>query len=587
MKKIKVRKDTFSDNEFEKSTEEKKALAQWSYKKCVDLDQYEFKFQKESYSGKNISMVKSIPEMIKFLQNNKECEIEARIWGIKDGKAKRFNLNRESFLKVIKENKRKDFRETFDSFDTIGLEDASVSSLIGEDYVPTLGGPFTKNLIYSSGWLQQAMAAFYAVNHDPISKAIVNIKSDFVLGRGFRTDCKDKKALALWRSFEKVNKLNETIKKCYREALIYGETMIHWLPKNQMSYYYNSRPGEVKTGFIPRLFIEDPTSCWEIITRPEAPNDDESRIAYVFIYPTQYQIFSTSGQPTSKFIYDQIPANEIMHFALNTVSNEKRGRSDLFSTMGYAKRIRDSINYGLVRDLKSSAFSFDVSIDGSQADINQYIKSSEELGTIPSAGSEFVHSTRVKRELVSTTPGGSVESNTFNISMSMICMGSRLPFSYFGTYFTGGTTRAGALTATEPVAKHFEDHQGFCESILNRISERFFEEIGYKSEDGSTPVIEVTFPEITTQDRSGKIKDLTIAVQEKYISRRRAAEISAKELGITDYDFEQEQAEIKKEEDIFGPIGPIVDPLTNYGDDKSSSGMDSDEKEEILNDEYK
>ncbi|HCW08355.1 MAG TPA: hypothetical protein DGG95_13425, partial [Cytophagales bacterium] len=87
-------------------------------------------------------------------------------------------------------------------------------------------------------------------------------------------------------------------------------------------------------------------------------------------------------------------------------------------------------------------------------------------------------------------------------------------------------------------------------------------------EFGIEAEIEVTFPEVITQDRSAKLKDLATAEEMQWISHSRAAEIAAKELGISKYDWELEKSEIEQEQQekqIMPEITPAGSPLTSPG----------------------
>lgn len=57
--------------------------------------------------------------------------------------------------------------------------------------------------------------------------------------------------------------------------------------------------------------------------------------------------------------------------------------------------------------------------------------------------------------------------------------------------------------------------------------------------------IEIEFPTVYEEDRGKKIQDLTVAEQQKVISHRRYSEQVAKELGFAQYNYDEEQDDIK------------------------------------------
>lgn len=516
----------------------------------------------------DVNSIKTVPELVAFAESNagKDIEIEAVVYGVEKGtnKAQAFKLDKKQFVEAFKKNaKKKTFRESVDFF---GTDTAPLSGAIGDDFTPLLGGPFNKQL-YLYDYLKMHSVCFQASTHDPVLRTAVEIMNDFVLGRGFRVDCENKAALALWRAFEEANDLQNYMRNFNRELTIYGEQFVWWLPNRETKIGYHLAPEQAPSkGIIPRIRPLDPSTVWEIVTYPE----DITRKLYAqLVFPTQYQIYTGTDQgrpvPSTKFIYQQIPADQFDHYKINSVTNEKRGRSDLFPVLGYAKRLRDSVNYSIIGLQKSTSWAIDTEIDGNQQDIDAYIDSQEALGTIPPPGSEFVHSTKVKRQYLSNEGASKAgNSQAFEWCFSMICAGLGIPQNYFATHLSGGNTRATAVVATEPVTKKFEMRQQLLERVLKDMAKKLFAQFGIKAE------VEVTFPELITQDRSAKLKDLALAEQMGWVSRKTVAQIAAKELGITKYEYEEEEELMAQDKEVAEPdLSPLSAPASEP--DKNSS----------------
>ncbi|NDD54406.1 hypothetical protein EBZ39_11120, partial [bacterium] len=342
------------------------------------------------------------------------------------------------------------------------------------------------------------------------------------------------------------------------ELSVNGEIMIWKLPQNETKIVQLPYPGQpVPKGMIPRIRLLDSTVFWEIVTVPE---DITNVLYYVWVSPTQWQIYTgldnNSMVPSSKFIFQTIPADQINHYKVNAFSNEKRGRSDLFSVLGFLKRLRDSVNYSLIALQKQASWCIDTTVEGNQADINNYISDQASIGTVAPAGSEFVHSAKIKREYKGVEGTGKGGGNvTFEWALSCVASGMGIPISYFGTHLSGGQTRASAIVATEPVAKRFEGRQKVYERIILDLWDHLMESFGIEGAE-----CEVTFPEIVTADRSQKLQDLAFSENMKWISNERAANMAAKEFNITDYLYEEEKA--KAEAD---PAPAAASPLTSPG----------------------
>jgi hypothetical protein len=408
-------------------------------------------------------------------------------------------------------------------------------------------------------------ASYYAFNHDPAIKAMTSILCDFTMGRGFQLHADNPAAQVLWNAFSEVNNLHEQFDSFAQELSIYGESMLWWLPGKQarISQGRLSVGETVPTGMLPRVRLIDPSNIAEIITIPE--DIMQGVLYYVWLAPTQYQMYTRDNQPSNKFIYQQIPAEQIMHTKINCVSNEKRGRSDGFPALGYSKRLRDGVNYGLVAQQKAAAWCIDTTIAGDASDLETYIqyqREQEHHNGVHTAGSEFVHTEAIKREyLANSATSKGADSPVFSWCLNMVAMSYGIPINYLGTHLSGGQTRASALVATEPVSKKFERRQQVYERTLKRMFTRLCKQFGIESG------CEIIFPELITQDRSTMLKDLSLAQANGWMSARRAAEIANKEFDAKDFNYQNELADIKADDEALGlSIGaPPLQPLTAPG----------------------
>ena len=337
----------------------------------------------------HVPPVRSTAELVELLEANADVEIDARVLSVhpESGRVGVRKLTREAFIQAAKRSESESVKlreDVFGSTDSLTPD----MGLVGDDFIPLLGGPFYKNL-YTIDFFRACSASFWAYNHDPIAHHALNLIRDFTLGRGFRVDSQNQAALALWRAFEKVNDLQAAMQQFAVEIGIYGESCFWWLPDNNTRIVQRPQVGDrIPKGLIPRVRLLDQTVFWEIITNPEDPSR-AGELAYVWVAPTQYQVYtSTFGQrqPAAKFIFQQIPADQISRYKINVVTGEKRGRGDLFSVLGFLKRLRDSVNYSIIGLQRPASFCIDTTIRGSQSDIDAYISDQASRGSVAPAG---------------------------------------------------------------------------------------------------------------------------------------------------------------------------------------------------------
>lgn len=551
-----------------------------------DEAKYEYRDDFVPANIDNPAEIHTTQELVEHLKKYPKSDIEARVLGGGPNGKAMLKLDRTAFLEANKQKDSKKMRESIDSFAFDNSDSGLMSpggGLIGRDYTPLLGGPFAKQLYYRD-YLRMISTCFFAFHHDPVARDIVSIVTDFTIGRGFQLHAKGKdadQAQIMWDAFSKVNDIPQQFDWAGMELSIYGEVMWWKLPRQQTRISFNPMQGEtVPTGIIPRIRLIDPSNIAEIITIPE--DMIQGVLAYVWLAPTQYQMYSTDNQPSSKFIYTQIPADQMMHFKVNTVSNEKRGRSDYFPALGFMKRLRDSVNYSLVAQQKAAAWCIDTTIKGNDDDLTSYVQSQQSLGQIPTAGSEFVHTEAIQREYLSNSATGKgSDSPTFSWCMNMIAMSAGIPLAYFGTHLSGSGTRANALVSTEPVAKRFERRRNVYDRMLRSMFDDVMQYFGLNAE------CEIVFPELITQDRSQVLRDLLVAQNSGWISKETAAEKAAKEFDLKDYDYRQEMDKADADPVIPEVKPQTASPLTTpglVGQPKNSNGaLSAPEKTQVKN----
>jgi hypothetical protein len=82
-----------------------------------------------------------------------------------------------------------------------------------------------------------------------------------------------------------------------------------------------------------------------------------------------------------------------------------------------------------------------------------------------------------------------------------------------------------------------------------------------------------TFPDIITQDRSQKLKDLALAQSEGWFSEERSANTAAQEFGFDDFEYETEKEKISQDLPAVAP-GAGGSPLTGG----SNAGLSGNER---------
>lgn len=393
-----------------------------------------------------------------------------------------------------------------------------------DTFLPSTTSPYSKQMLWAD-YLDMHRKCFEAATRNPIAKRICRIIPQFVLGRGVTGKTKDPERQKVWNEYWKRNKMRQRLKVTLRELIIYGEIFHR---------YFKTRDGIAVRSI-------DPSTIWDIVTDPE---DLEN----VLWYHQQYVIINRSVVPEiaalipSTLVIRQIPGEDVYHAKINATSSEKRGRSELLAILGWLLRFKEFANDRVLLNKMRAMFALDVKVTGSPSDV---ASAQGQFQTPPGPGAVLVHNEAVEIDFKTTNTGASEAKTDAEMILKIIAVGAGVSEQFLGV--SNQTNRASALIQSEPDVKNFQDYQEIIESLLQDSSERVFLDADLGETGGDEEDLEFTFPSIAQEDRSGKLKDLALMESMDYFSKRRSAEMSAREFDVTDYDYDTEQQDIREE----------------------------------------
>src|SRR5579884_1790264 len=215
---------------------------------------------------------------------------------------------------------------------------------------------FMKDVIPST-YLEIHSACYEAYNANPLAFSIIELTTSFVLGEGVTVAAHQPQVqdvlMAFWDNSE--NRMDERLYSLCTELALYGEQFIH--------FFVNKYDGSVIIRQI------DPSLIDQIETDPE---DIEKPLRY-HRRPIGQVMSENSGDTPPRFDPTQ-PADtqgqwftagsEVLHFAINKVSNAKRGKSDLATLLPWLRRYKDWLIDRVRINKYKAAFLWDVRLAG-------------------------------------------------------------------------------------------------------------------------------------------------------------------------------------------------------------------------------
>src|SRR5579884_48410 len=382
--------------------------------------------------------------------------------------------------------------------------------------------------VVPSTYLDIHNQVFEAWNANPIANYIVELGVNFVLGDGIQVRAKNKKVQkaidAFWNDTD--NHMDLRIFDLCQELSLYGEIFVR--------FFVNEFNGDVKIVQI------DPSMVYQIESNPENI-EHEIRIHRRPIGPSS----TIPGQPALPTPLEQhnfegvwltVP-DQCIHFAINKVTNAKRGKSDLATLLPWLRRYKDWLIDRVRINKYKAAFLWDITLTG--ADRRTIDLKMQEYSRPPEPGSIVVHNENETWAAVQPKiDAGDVAEDGRAIKL-MVAMGAGIPEHYLAS--GENSNRATATEMALPTVKKYKRRQDHFGYVLTRILSRVVQE---KQSRGLLPAgidtsISFTFPDIDTDDNLAlgqasfyTSRALAIAKAQGWVTDETAAHLFFESLGV-------------------------------------------------------
>ena len=510
-----------------------------------DLDAYGLKMD-----GDQVVAINPCPDIDPAVfMRDQRCQLDARLWEGRFDTAGRLTEGRVTARmgKAQIEQRYHRLRESSklsesDWFSMGGYPGPfAPESPLTSNYVPLIPGPATRQQYWQDYWASSAKC-FEASTHAGIGKRAVSCMVNFPLSRGVTWKFRQEKPQQVWEAFWTANRMRRRFRMIARDLSIFGEQFLRYFP---------ARRGDPGLLILRQL---DPATIYEIVTDQE---DVESVYFYHQQFQTRMQLFSPprgnlapqGPTPTgvTRYIIRQIDAPEIDHYAINVVSGEARGRSDLFPVLGDLKRLRDLLTSKVIQaDILTRVLGV-LKANGTGADLTRVLNQVFPGGQPPPPGTFVALNDAVDLVPFEFVGGREVRTDfTYDEIIDSIVAGTGISRANLGLppAAGSGTTQATAVTNETSPGKVYEERQELLDETLHDMKDRVMRAAKINGE----VEVEFIFPELAKEDRSKKLEDLEMAEGNMWISKRRAANAAAAELGFgEDYDFDEEMDAIVEE----------------------------------------
>jgi hypothetical protein len=377
-------------------------------------------------------------------------------------------------------------------------------SPVNDEWHPLLLGPFSRNL-YLYDFLDQASKAYEGYNHNPILKSGINTRVAFIMGDGPKVVFANPACQAIWDAWVLSVEVygaswHDKLRMFYKDVEVIGESFVY-------------APIIAETGY-PAFKYWDASTVWEIVTDPR----DIENVFYAYRqFITQWQLPLAAASataddkriPVTEYVIEQVTPDTWLHVKANATIGEKRGRSDLFSVLGWGKRFKDWMTAAVVNAQISNAFVMWWNVNGAQTDVDA-IKQNNQFSSVPPPGTSIYTNNQVVPSLLRPSGGGDL-GNTGENLLGVIATSLNLPPEYLGV--TGHATRATALTRGEPSVKAFEQRQQLMREVIGWMVKRVMQCARNRDELPKMEPKKAALSQLTRAVRAGDFQKAQVIVE--------------------------------------------------------------------------
>lgn len=402
---------------------------------------------------------------------------------------------------------------------------------------------FMKDVIPST-YLELHNLCYEAYNANPLAFAIIEITTNFVLGKGVTVAATLPEVQRVLMDFwnDPDNHMDTRVYTLCTELALYGEQFIR--------FFVNPYNGHVKIRQI------DPSTIDEIETDPE---DIETVLRFHrrpigpgAVQPGDPAPVASHGQQNLEGAWFQA-GSEMMQFAINKVSNARRGRSDLATLLPWLRRYKDWLTDRVRINKYKGAFLWDVQLLG--ADRKTIERKKAEYAYPPEPGTVIIHNEAESWKAVKPEINANEAAEDGRALKLMVAVGCQLPEHYLSDGSNGN--RATASEMGLPTLLKFLRRQQTMKYMLRAILDRVVAEArraGALREDIDAGY-DVVFPEIDVDDHQvlaaatqTMVSALSAARAQGWVSDETAMRLLFQFAG-EEVDLAQERARIQRGEE--------------------------------------
>lgn len=303
--------------------------------------------------------------------------------------------------------------------------------------------------------------SFMLYRTNPMAKRLVNMRVEFILGKGIHVSSDDPDTLKVIQSFwdDKYNNWPLRIARRLRDLFIYGEWLIAplvnpgdgrvWVNYWQPSIIKQPHPSLINHEIVDSITLK----------RLQLP---DGRIVEDKTFKTIRKLYDHQYESNPYDTYD----GDLFYFGINQTTDSMRGVGDLFTLIDFLD-LYDQVLFDRAEKVAAmSAVWWDLKMEGKNEDeIREYLK--DETNIPPRRGSVYAHNERAELKAHTADLKADDHVEDTRVLKSHIISSDGWPGTYYDDPGTAG--RAVGAEMAEPTHKAITATQSYVGTLLREI----------------------------------------------------------------------------------------------------------------------
>ncbi|MDO8944484.1 MAG: hypothetical protein Q7U75_14980, partial [Desulfobacterales bacterium] len=308
-------------------------------------------------------------------------------------------------------------------------------------------------------WQRQVEVCYWLWKLNPLGQWIIETMTDLTAGKGFTYTAKNDEVDDLLESFwyDPVNRMDMNFEQMVRELYLYG---VQCWP-----VFVAEQTGKVRLGMV------DPAQIVEIYTDPvnakitigcklQRLDGTGTRMMKAIITGETMTVVSE----TARQMRENYTDGECFLFAINRVSNDPYGASDLFVIADHLDEYEEFVFAAGTKARKQNAYIWDVKMDGAtEADCQKFANDNAN----PPDGALRVHNEKITWAAVAPDLKALDTKEAAALQRNHILGCKSLPSHWYGGI--ADVNRAAASEGNETVKAMLDRRQNLCKFIIETI----------------------------------------------------------------------------------------------------------------------